>query len=116
MNVKAKVSKMADGELGAELVITGKNGEALGATRAQPQNEVANHIGKELADKIFTDGKRTRKDGWKTYTAGLDLKVGGEGMKGFYDKMLVDYANKYAKKWGAGWGIRISGQLREMNL
>ena len=31
-NVKAKVSKMADGELGAELVITGKNGEALGAT------------------------------------------------------------------------------------
>jgi hypothetical protein len=22
-------------------------------------------------------------------------------MKGFYDKMLVDYANKYGKKWGA---------------
>lgn len=22
-------------------------------------------------------------------------------MKGFYDKILVDYANKYGKKWGA---------------
>ena len=35
-------------------------------------------------------------------TSGLDLKVGGEGMKGFYDKMLVDFANKYGKKWGSG--------------
>lgn len=28
------------------------------------------------------------------------LKVGGEGLKGFYDKILVDYAKKYTKKWG----------------
>ena len=25
-------------------------------------------------------------------------------MKGFYDKILVDYANKYGKKWGAKVG------------
>jgi hypothetical protein len=25
----------------------------------------------------------------------------GRGMEGFYDKILVDYANKYGKKWGA---------------
>ncbi len=30
-----------------------------------------------------------------------DLIIGGEGMVGFYDKMLVDYARKYGKKWGA---------------
>lgn len=29
-----------------------------------------------------------------------DLTLGGEGMKGFYDKILVDYVNKYAKRWG----------------
>ena len=29
-----------------------------------------------------------------------DLKVGGEGMKGFYDKMMVKAANKFAKKYG----------------
>ncbi|QNB46822.1 hypothetical protein BR63_11175 [Thermanaerosceptrum fracticalcis] len=31
----------------------------------------------------------------------LDLKVGGEGMKGFYDKMIPDFLNRYGKKWGA---------------
>lgn len=30
-----------------------------------------------------------------------DLKIGGEGMKSFYDKMLVDKANSLAKKYGA---------------
>lgn len=30
-----------------------------------------------------------------------DLKMGGEGMKGFYDKILPSYLNQYAKKWGA---------------
>jgi hypothetical protein len=39
----------------------------------------------------------------KTFT-GLDLTVGGEGMKGFYDKMLVDVANKLGKKFGAKVG------------
>ena len=33
---------------------------------------------------------------------GLDLKTGGEGMSGFYDRMLPSYANKYGKKFGAG--------------
>jgi hypothetical protein len=33
--------------------------------------------------------------------SGLDLKVGGEGMKGFYDRMLVAAANKLVKKYGA---------------
>jgi N12 class adenine-specific DNA methylase len=35
---------------------------------------------------------------------GEGLKVGGEGMKGFYDKILPDYANKLGKKWGAKVG------------
>jgi hypothetical protein len=33
--------------------------------------------------------------------SGLDLTVGGEGMKGFYDKILPDYLNNYGKKYGA---------------
>src|SRR5262249_28366577 len=32
---------------------------------------------------------------------GLDLKVGGEGMRGFYDKIVPDYLNKFGKKFGA---------------
>jgi hypothetical protein len=32
---------------------------------------------------------------------GNDISVGGEGMKGFYDKMLPDYLNTYGKPYGA---------------
>jgi len=33
---------------------------------------------------------------------GKDLTIGGEGMKGFYDKILPDFVNKYGKKYGMG--------------
>ena len=36
--------------------------------------------------------------------SGLDLVVGGEGMKGFYDQMLPAYLNKYGEKYGAKVG------------
>lgn len=49
-------------------------------------------VGKEIAEKILTTDE--------TYYDGGDLKVGGEGMKGFYDKMLPAFMNKYGKKWG----------------
>ena len=32
---------------------------------------------------------------------GTDLKVGGEGMKGFYDKIVPEVANKLGKQFGA---------------
>ena len=34
------------------------------------------------------------------YLRGEDFRIGGEGMKGFYDKMLPAFMNKYGKKWG----------------
>lgn len=52
-------------------------------------------VGKELADKIISV-----PEGTDDYISGDDLKVGGEGMKGFYDKMLPAFMNKYGKKWG----------------
>lgn len=53
-----------------------------------------------LARAALHDILETTNDADATIS-GLDLSVGGEGMKGFYDKMLVDYANKFAKKYGA---------------
>lgn len=52
-------------------------------------------VGKELADKILSV-----PEGTDDYISGDGLKVGGEGMKGFYDKMLPAFMNKYGKKWG----------------
>lgn len=56
-------------------------------------------IGKELAVK--TMATETDKYGNAEVVAeGEDLKIGGEGMKGFYDDILPRFVNKYAKKWG----------------
>ena len=49
-------------------------------------------LGKEMADKILA-----AKD-YQTFR-GVDFEL-SEGMKGFYDKMLPAFVNKYGKKWG----------------
>lgn len=51
-------------------------------------------VGKEIAEKILSSGKGGE-------LSGLDLKIGGEGMKGFYDKELVNIANDLGKRYGA---------------
>lgn len=51
-------------------------------------------LGKELAAKILSgeyDGRSIE---------GNDLRMGGEGMKGFYDDILPRFVNKYGKTWG----------------
>ena len=50
-------------------------------------------LGKELADKILNHPLKFGS------FSGLDLEL-SEGMKGFYDKMLPAFMNKYGKKWG----------------
>ncbi len=56
-----------------------------------------NVFGKELAEKIMSsEGKTTiENDG---------LRIGGEGMKGFYDQILPRFMDKYGKKWGVKTG------------
>ena len=70
---------------------------------------IQEYIGKELTKKIINgEGDSITKTSpishssseWKSIS-GLDLDIGNKGMYGFYDKMLVDFANKYGKKWGA---------------
>lgn len=62
---------------------------------AMTPETLANTIGKELADKIVKDQelKELGKGGFKDYS-GVDLKVGGEGMKSFYDVELPRRAKK----------------------
>lgn len=63
-----------------------------------PNDKLEDIVGKELAEKIINQTEKEHE------YSGLDLKVGGEGMKGFYDKMLPAFLNKYGKKWGARVG------------
>lgn len=71
-----------------------------------PLDRVEELLGKEIAEKIESGvgaevGGAYRQ--WRELS-GLDLKVGGEGMAAFYDKMLVNTANKLGKKFGAKVG------------
>lgn len=79
-----------------EISATDKNGRPA-IYKVVAENELEDLIGKDLAKKIVEDAPQY-PDG-KTYS-GLDLEVGGQGMKGFYDKILPDYVNKYGKKYG----------------
>lgn len=53
-------------------------------------------IGKDHADNILSQVEGS--------VSGEGLSIGGEGMKGFYDNILVNDTNKYIKKWGARVG------------
>ena len=53
-------------------------------------------VGKELANKILAD------ESGSGVLRGLDLKVGGEGMKAFYDKIVPSVAKDVLKKLGGG--------------
>ena len=71
-----------------------------------PKEKIEDYVGKELAEKIMNnvgtpyEGNSRMRQGSMTLS-NLDLKVGGEGMKGFYDQMLPAFLNDYGKKWGA---------------
>ena len=66
-------------------------------------------MGKDTAQKIsegFGESlaqERPMRPEWKRIQSS-DLSIGGEGMKGFYDKILPDYLNNYGKKYGAQMG------------
>jgi hypothetical protein len=79
---------------------------------AIPANKLEDYVGKEVAKKIIEgEGKTTEvagkynpesmtssKDQMQSLS-GVDLQIGGEGMMGFYDKMIPDYLNTFGKKY-----------------
>jgi hypothetical protein len=75
-------------------------------------DQVQDLIGKDLAKKI-----ESQDVGSSNQYTGLDLQVGGEGMKGFYDTILPKYLDKYGKKWDAKTGttnIRLATDKQDM--
>lgn len=72
-------------------------------------------VGKDVAKKIIASegndvnlggpGSASQpKDMWKGLS-GIDLKIGGEGMAGFYDNIVPKFLDKYGKKWDAKTGM-----------
>ena len=65
------------------------------------EDQLSDYVGKEGATKLLAQNP---KDSHVKQLFGADLQVGGEGMKGFYDKMLPTYLNKLGKPHGVQVG------------
>lgn len=75
--------------------------------------ELANMVGKDLADQILKHRVSHERSGSKEPFGqeykGLDLKVGGEGMKAFYDKIIPQALEKLAKKHDPDAKVHLHG-------
>jgi hypothetical protein len=69
--------------------------EVIKQTGVRPQ-DLPDLVGKELADKLMAQEPK----GTLRSLRGVDLEVGGEGMKGFYDKKVPNILNSIGKKYG----------------
>ena len=79
-------------------------------TYTKPE-DLPEHIGKELAQKLLATEPTTEMDKTKAWSSfahpnpmhiltGQDIRVGGEGMRGFYDKKVPNILNSIGKKYG----------------
>ena len=96
--------KNPDGLYSVQLI---KDGVVIDAKSQLKEAGLSEMVGKELADKIVSgEGKNIETETSRKLNrqdrefSGLDLKVGGEGMKAFYDKILPNEVAKYVKQWG----------------
>ena len=85
-----------------------KNGKPAINKPSLTQSELEDTVGKDMAKKIVAGQGAEYPAGsvsqGKKSLTGIDLQVGGEGMEGFYDKMLPDYLNSFGKKYGSQVG------------
>jgi hypothetical protein len=65
-----------------------------------PADKLESIVGREVTQKILAGEGPQGGDNFRSLT-GVALEFGGEGMKGFYDKMLPDYLNTFGKPYGA---------------
>lgn len=84
--------KNADGTIGISVF---KNNDVVAEYENKTPAQLEDIIGKDLTQKIVNSS-----DNKDSYT-GQQLRIGGTGMKGFYDKILPEYARKFGKKFGA---------------
>jgi len=75
----------------------GRNGFSEYGQKDMTAEELEATVGKDVAKKLIEG--TPNKEGWVD-VRDSDLAIGGEGMKGFYDKILPDFVNKYTKKYG----------------
>jgi len=83
-----------DGTFNLNATMVGGGGVERSFGKNISADKLPDYVGKDLAKSIQEQGFGT-----DVYN-GDQLKVGGEGMKGFYDQMLPAFVNRYGEKTG----------------
>lgn len=105
-----------------------KNGQEVISKEGLTQDELAEHLGKDIAEKIVkTEGAEApvgTSVGWEAQPSiygdvdappqprtlsGLDLQVGGEGMRTYYDQIVPSTANDILKSMGVTERVKPIG-------
>jgi hypothetical protein len=87
-----------------------QDGRAIIDRMNTSEDKLADFIGKEAAQKLI---KETPDEQGMRQLSGLDLSVGGEGMKKYYDEIYPNFLNKYGKKYGAQVGETKVNTIKE---
>jgi hypothetical protein len=72
------------------------NRETIANEKGATPERIQALIGKEATEKLLQAPKTMGHH----YLEGENLDIGGEGMKGFYDRMVPSFLNKFGKKHG----------------
>ncbi|MEY2701509.1 MAG: hypothetical protein RLY43_129, partial [Bacteroidota bacterium] len=88
------------------LSIMGMNGNLIIVQKYLKADELEETFGNNIANKILNKEGKKRSNNFPPsdtknvkYLTGDNLQIGGSGMKAFYDKMIPQFLNKYAKRW-----------------
>jgi hypothetical protein len=101
-----------------------KNGAVLVEKNRLSDKELADSIGKDLAQKAVDDIEAGKPANYR----GLEMDLGGEGMTGFYDKIIPAEIGKYVKPMGGrvdratvsgevpAWRVHMTPKMREIAM
>lgn len=93
--VDAITATRVDGNVRVEWLVSG-DGRVDEAKKIVSEKELSAFVGKDLSAKILAQPINETAN-----YVGADLKVGGGGMRTFYDQILPSIANDIGKKFGA---------------
>lgn len=123
-DLSKQVSSISHNKVGEKYGIFAKDndGQTIIA-KSYTADELPDVVGKEIAQKII-DGEGVEKPTEMAngdvismkQLSGVDLQIGGQGMKGFYDNILPKEIGKYVKQWGGvveKGSVDIDGEYNE---
>jgi hypothetical protein len=99
-DLSKQISEVAYNNDSKSLFAYDKKGENVLFENSVSEEKIADYIGKEAAQRLLNAPKEKSQGGVMQRLKGEELKVGGEGMKGFYDQILPKEISKYVKQWG----------------